>query len=263
MIRVLLAEDQAMVRGALSALLEPRVRSRRDRQRGERRGGVDADRARQSPTSLVTDIEMPQLTGLELAQRIRERGVDCKVIILTTFARPGFLRRALDAGVGGYLLRRRAGRTARRSVAQGASRRACDRSATRARSLVRRPIRSTTASVRCCAWPAKACPRARSPSSCTCPRARCAIICPKAIGKLGVGNRIEAYRLARQKGWLQSGGAGERTRDAVCDGRSPSAVMRARGALRGWPLLRRREFLPCSSATIRSSALRHVLRSSA
>src|SRR5438105_14853048 len=48
---------------------------------------------------------MPNLTGLELAQRVRDHKLTCKVVIVTTFARPGYLRRALDAGVVGYLLK--------------------------------------------------------------------------------------------------------------------------------------------------------------
>ena len=57
------------------------------------------------PDVLVTDIEMPGRTGLELAAEIRRRGLPTRVVILTTFARSGYLRRALDAGVGGYLLK--------------------------------------------------------------------------------------------------------------------------------------------------------------
>src|SRR5579863_4017318 len=104
MIRVLLAEDQAMVRGALSALLK--LESDLD-VIGTAADGEDAwsQIARDIPDVVVTDIEMPRLTGLELAQRIRDRGIECKIVILTTFARPGFLRRALDAGVSGYLLK--------------------------------------------------------------------------------------------------------------------------------------------------------------
>lgn len=102
MIRVLVAEDQAMVLGALSALLELEddievVARARD--------GAEALRLaeRLQPDIVLTDIEMPHVTGLELAARLVERGV--RVIILTTFARPGYLRRALDAGVRGYLLK--------------------------------------------------------------------------------------------------------------------------------------------------------------
>ena len=57
------------------------------------------------PDVLVTDIEMPGRTGLEVAAEIRRRGLPTRVVILTTFARSGYLRRALDAGVGGYLLK--------------------------------------------------------------------------------------------------------------------------------------------------------------
>ena len=104
MIRVLLAEDQAMVRGALSALLdlEPDIEVV-----GQAADGENAWRELQrlQPDVLVTDIEMPGLTGLELAQRIQRLGLPVRVVIVTTFARSGFLRRALDAGVSGYLLK--------------------------------------------------------------------------------------------------------------------------------------------------------------
>jgi two-component system response regulator DesR len=103
-IRVLLADDQALVRGALSALLklEPDIDVV-----GAAADGEEAWRGVQhfKPDVLVTDIEMPGLTGLELAQRVQRHELACKVVIVTTFARPGFLRRALEAGVGGYLLK--------------------------------------------------------------------------------------------------------------------------------------------------------------
>ena len=57
------------------------------------------------PDIVVTDIEMPGMTGIELAQKIQSDGLPCKVVIVTTFARQGYLRRALDAGVKGYLLK--------------------------------------------------------------------------------------------------------------------------------------------------------------
>jgi len=104
MIRILLAEDQAMVRGALSALLglEPDIEVL-----GSAADGETAWRMLQQlqPDILVTDIEMPGLTGLELAQRIARHELPIKVVIVTTFARAGFLRRALEAGVLGYLLK--------------------------------------------------------------------------------------------------------------------------------------------------------------
>ncbi|HEX6614062.1 MAG TPA: response regulator transcription factor, partial [Rhodanobacteraceae bacterium] len=104
MIRILLAEDQAMLRGALAALLalESDIQVL-----GSAPDGETAWREiqRLKPDVLISDIEMPGLTGLELAQRIQRHELPMKVIIVTTFARSGYLRRALEAGVSGYLLK--------------------------------------------------------------------------------------------------------------------------------------------------------------
>ena len=104
MIRILLAEDQAMVRGALGALLK----LERDIEvLGAVADGMQAlsECRRLRPDIVVTDIEMPGMTGIELAQRIQAESLPAKVVIVTTFARQGYLRRALDAGVKGYLLK--------------------------------------------------------------------------------------------------------------------------------------------------------------
>src|SRR5262245_25546495 len=104
MIRVLIAEDQAMVLGALAALID----IEQDLEVvGQARSGDEALEAALSlrPDVIVTDIEMPGLSGLELAGEARRRGLAARIIILTTFARPGYLRRALDAGASGYLLK--------------------------------------------------------------------------------------------------------------------------------------------------------------
>ena len=104
MIRVLIAEDQAMVLGALAALID----IEQDLEViGQVRSGTEALAAALSsrPDVIVTDIEMPGLSGLELAGELKRQGCTARVIILTTFARPGYLRRALDAGASGYLLK--------------------------------------------------------------------------------------------------------------------------------------------------------------
>jgi two-component system response regulator DesR len=104
MIRVLIAEDQAMVLGALAALID----IEQDLEViGQVRSGTEALTAALSsrPDVIVTDIEMPGLSGLELASELKRQGCTARVIILTTFARPGYLRRALDAGASGYLLK--------------------------------------------------------------------------------------------------------------------------------------------------------------
>ena len=104
MIRVLIAEDQGMVLGALAALLElePDIEVVGRARDGEEALEI-AEAAR--PDVVLTDIEMPRRTGLELAAELKRRGHPARVVILTTFARGGYLRRALDAGAAGYLLK--------------------------------------------------------------------------------------------------------------------------------------------------------------
>jgi two-component system response regulator DesR len=103
-IRVVLAEDQAMVLGALSALLELEADISVIATTANGRDAFEAV-GRMKPDVLVTDIEMPHMTGLELAANLRTSHPNVRTIILTTFARPGYLRRALDAGARGYLLK--------------------------------------------------------------------------------------------------------------------------------------------------------------
>ena len=104
MIRVVVAEDQGMVLGALAALLdlEPDIRVV-----GRAPDGLAtwALIQRERPDVLLSDIEMPGMTGLELAARVQAERLPVHVLIVTTFGRPGYLRRALDAGVRGYLLK--------------------------------------------------------------------------------------------------------------------------------------------------------------
>jgi two-component system response regulator DesR len=104
MIKILIAEDQSMVLGALSALLEMEV----DLQVIDKaKDGKDAlIKSQQQPIDIIlTDIEMPCMTGIELAQELQRINHPAKVMILTTFARGGYLRRAMAAGVKGYLLK--------------------------------------------------------------------------------------------------------------------------------------------------------------
>jgi two-component system response regulator DesR len=103
-IRVVIAEDQAMVRGALAALLGTEGDFEIVAQARDGREALEFVRS-MKPDVLVTDIEMPHLTGLELASEIQRQKLPVRVVIVTTFARPGYLRRALDAGVAGYLLK--------------------------------------------------------------------------------------------------------------------------------------------------------------
>ncbi|MGH8140964.1 MAG: response regulator transcription factor [Steroidobacteraceae bacterium] len=200
MVRVLLAEDQAMVRGALSALLS----LERDIELlGNCADGLTAwaEIQRLAPDVVVADIEMPGLTGLELASRMREHKVAGKVVIVTTFARAGYLRRALEAGVAGYLLKdapaeqladavrrvHRGGRVIDPQLAVEAWSES-DPLNERERQVLRLAGEGSSA--------------ADIGAQLRLSPGTVRNYLSEAIGKLGAGNRIEAYRLARQKGWL-------------------------------------------------------------
>jgi two-component system, NarL family, response regulator DesR len=104
MISVLIAEDQAMVLGALSALLDIEPDIEVVAQARDGRSALTLAHEHR-PNVILTDIEMPKMSGLELAAAIKDAGLPSRVVILTTFARQGYLRRALDAGAAGYLLK--------------------------------------------------------------------------------------------------------------------------------------------------------------
>lgn len=104
MIRVLLAEDQQMLRGALTSLLsfEPDIEVIAEVSDGQKAWDYIQQ---ELPDVCLVDIEMPNLSGLELAEKIKEAHLPCKVMIVTTFARPGYLQKAMDCEVHGYLLK--------------------------------------------------------------------------------------------------------------------------------------------------------------
>jgi two-component system, NarL family, response regulator DesR len=104
MIRVLIAEDQAMVRGALVALLtlEGDIEIVAEVARGDE---VVSIAMAVHPDVALLDIEMPGCDGLVAAAALREQEPSCRVLILTTFGRPGYLRRAVESGVVGFLLK--------------------------------------------------------------------------------------------------------------------------------------------------------------
>lgn len=201
MIRVVLAEDQGLVRGALGVLLgiEADIQVV-----GSAADGEEALRvvAKERPDVLLTDIEMPRMTGLDLTARVRELYPETRVLIVTTFGRPGYLRRALDAGAHGYLLK--------------------DRPSTELAEAVRRVsqgLRAVDSGLAAEVWNAEPDPltdrereilRRAGDGSTTAEMARALRLTEgtvrnylsEAISKLGAHNRLEAARLARAKGWL-------------------------------------------------------------
>lgn len=104
MIRVLVAEDQAMIRGALISLLAglPDIEIVGEAGNGEE---AVAEAVRVAPDVAVVDLEMPVRDGLWAAAELTRRLPACRVLVLTVFGRPGYLRRAVDSGVAGFLLK--------------------------------------------------------------------------------------------------------------------------------------------------------------
>ncbi|MEV4085875.1 response regulator transcription factor [Nonomuraea fuscirosea] len=104
MIRVLLAEDQGMIRGALASLLglEPDIEVAGEAADGDEALAVAA---KVRPDVALLDIEMPGTDGLTACAKITERVPECRVMILTTFGRPGYLRTAMEAGAVAFLVK--------------------------------------------------------------------------------------------------------------------------------------------------------------
>jgi len=200
-IRVVLAEDQAMVLGALAALLdlEPDIKVVAAAANG--REALDAV-VKLAPDVLVTDIEMPLMTGLEVAAHLRTAHPAVRTVILTTFARPGYLRRALDAGARGYLLKDRPAAEladAVRRVHRGL--RVVDPAlATEAWSAEMDPLTDRERQILQRAGEGRSTAEIASELRLSDGTVRNYL--SEAIAKLGASNRVDAARIARAKGWL-------------------------------------------------------------
>lgn len=200
MIRILLVEDQAMVRGALAALLAleadieivAAVASVAEAQAQLRAQQIDI---------LLTDIELGAESGLDLAAQVRNDYPQLRVIILTTFARSGFLRRALDAGVRGYLLKDAPAEQlgmAIRNVQRGGK--AIDPTLAAAAWDEPDPLTERERVVLRLAGDGQG--NAEIARSLQLSEGTVRNYLSEAISKLGARNRTDAARLAREKGWL-------------------------------------------------------------
>ena len=201
-IRVLLAEDQSMVRGAMAALLsmEADIEVVAQVATGN---AVVAEALRARPDVAVLDIEMPGMDGISAAAALRTALPSCRVLIVTTFGRPGYLRRAMEAGALGFVLKDapaaelanaiRSVAAGRRSVDPALALDALSEGANPLSEREREVLRAATeqATVADIAL-------AMSLSEGTVRNHLSA-----AIQKVGARNRAEAARLARDKGWLE------------------------------------------------------------
>ncbi|WP_406363452.1 response regulator transcription factor [Streptomyces sp. NBC_00715] len=200
-IRVLLAEDQGMMRGALALLLGMEADIEVVAQVSA--GDEIVDTALVSrPDVALLDIELPGMSGLDAAAALREEVPDCRVLILTTFGRPGYLRRAMEAGAAGFLVK--------------------DGPVEELAQAVRRVLTGETvidpalAAAALSAGPSPLTPRECDVLKASADGATVADIAARvhlsestvrnylssAIGKTSTRNRMEAMREARQQGWL-------------------------------------------------------------
>ena len=199
-IRVVIAEDQAMVRGALAALLaiEGDIEIVGEAQDG--REALDLV-VQLMPDILLTDIEMPEMTGLELAAELQRRHLPVRVVILTTFARAGYLRRALDAGVSGYLLKDAPAATLANAIRRtrvGA--RVIDPELAAEAWTEADPLTDRERQV--LRYAGEGDSSAEIAGRLSLSEGTVRNYLSEAISKLGASNRTEAARIARQKGWL-------------------------------------------------------------
>jgi two-component system response regulator DesR len=200
MIRIVIAEDQALVLGALAALLEIEGDIEVVGRAADGREALELVE-RHAPDALLADIEMPRMTGLELAAELARRGSRTRTLIVTTFARPGYLRRALEAGAAGYLLKdspAEALAAAVRRVAAGG--RAIDPAL--AAEAWTEPDPLTDRERQVVRLAGEGLSTAKIAGELHLSEGTVRNYLSEAIGKLGAGNRVEAARIAREKGWL-------------------------------------------------------------
>jgi two-component system response regulator DesR len=200
-IRVLIAEDQTLVRGALRALLdlEDDLEVVAEVGRGD---AVVAAAREHRPDVALLDIEMPGCDGIEAARALAAAVPDCRAVVLTTFGRPGFLRRAMEVGASGFLVKDApVAELARAIRAVVAGERVIDRElAAAALAIGATPLSAREADVL----------REAADGATVAEIARRLFLSEgtvrnylsSAIGKTGARTRVEAARVAEEKGWL-------------------------------------------------------------
>ena len=201
MIRVLIAEDQAMVRGALASLLglEPDIQVVAEVDRGD--AVLEAARTQQVDVALL-DIEMPGLDGIATAGELARSLPETRTLILTTFGQPGYVRRAVENGARGFLLKDAPAERLAEAIREvHAGRRVIDPGL--AASAIADGISPLTERERDVLATADVMPTAAEIAAhLHLSEGTVRNYLSSAIQKLGARNRAEAIRLAEEKGWL-------------------------------------------------------------
>jgi two-component system, NarL family, response regulator DesR len=200
-VRIVIAEDQTMVRQALVALLElePDIEVVAEAATGDE---AVAMARKHQPDVAVLDIEMPGLTGIEVAGQLRRDGFAGKVVIVTTFDRPGYLRAAMAEGASGFLLKDAPAADLAAAIRQvAAGKRVVDPSlAAAALAEGASPLTERETEVLAAAASHDAISDIASRLHLSPGTVRNHM--SAAIQKVGARNRAEAVQIARQKGWL-------------------------------------------------------------
>ena len=196
---ILLAEDQAMIRTALASLL----RFEADFNVVEAADGKAAKALLQQQAFdlLLTDIEMPFVTGIELASFVQQQKLPTKVVIITTFGRAGYVKRAMDAGVGGFLLKDAPVEQLVAAIHQVMDGKKVVDTELLLNSLGEQdPLSDKERQALRLAAEGKS--TSEIASSLFIAEGTARNYLSEAISKLNAANRIDAARIARQKGWL-------------------------------------------------------------
>ncbi len=199
-IRVLIVEDQGLILGALAQLLA--LESDIDVVGTAPNGKAGLDLARTlTPDVVVSDIEMPEMSGLELAATLKKEDLSARILIVTTFGRAGYLKRAMDAGVTGYLLKDAPSEQLAESI----------RKVARGQKVIAQSLlEDSWGAVDPLTEKEREVLKLAANGHSSKEIARMLTIAPgtvrnylsEATQKLGATNRIEAARIAKQSGWL-------------------------------------------------------------
>src|ERR687892_134565 len=200
MIRILLAEDQSMARGALAALLafEPDLEVVGQVSSGDEVVAV-AEEVR--PDVALLDIEMPGIDGIEAASELRRELPDCRVLILTTFGRPAYLRRAMEAGASGFLVKDAPAERLANAIRRAATGERVVDPELAAAALADGESPFTPREREVLEAGASGSPVAEVAARLHLSEGTVRNYLSAAIGKTGARNRIEAVRIARERDW--------------------------------------------------------------